>query len=507
MRLLRVIIWLPLFFIGTVQALINGVEVPSSDWRSVVLLELIDPDTSLHTSCTATIISEFYAVTTASCILHEETGKMAAKVKVCIGHKKPFNGENQRCFNAKQIIRHHKYLKNSGLPATYNLAYIKFDKALNLQKMGLNPAQIITPNEFSTLVSNHQLPDIRWVGFDAGSQRKKVKGIKQQGTVKGAEFDYQTRTIKVDSTSVRPGNHYQGIASFIKMESGVWKFIGMVSQSTPDQTVLYYPEFNPCDEDPITVAYPKPIMQVTTTMTAFPVAGCEMIDFEQTEGFDEFACKKLLFKSLSWKKALSNGNPVALRQKALQIYKENNSTNEAGEIYKLLFQAKQSGDEKAAIVLAKFLLQGNLFDEDRETAESLLVQPAKNNNPTAILLQAKMLLFPEGQSEIAPSTSETDQQIFALIKKSATAGLSEAQYLLARLYQLGIGTTKNHKKAYQWYAQSAMQGNADGQFQLGMQWNDGRAVRRYPELALFWIQQAAAQGQLDAQNQLGLLKP
>ena len=297
-----------------------------------------DPDDGRLTSCTAVIVSERYAVTTASCVLHEESGKQAAKIKVCIGQKRPFKGNNQTCLDTEKIYSHHNFISNSGTATAFNLAYIEFKTPINLQKLNITPATLITPDEFSKLVSSSRLPEITWVGFDANSLGNPVKGIKQQGSVEGAEFDFESRSIRVNSTSVRPGNHYQGMASFIQTDTGQWRLIGLVSQSSPDNIVTYYPEFNPCDEDPITVRYPKPILQVTTKITAYPVAACAMVGFVPINGFDELACKKLLLRKLDWSKAVANDNPVALRQRALSIFKNNKSMDDAGEIYKLLYQ-------------------------------------------------------------------------------------------------------------------------------------------------------------------------
>lgn len=506
MRPLKVIIVLQLIFSGYVLALVNGEPADANDWRSVVLLELIDPDNGQRSSCTAVIVSKLYAITTASCVLHEESGRQVSKVKVCIGQKRPFKGKNQGCIESAEIYSHHNFINNSGTASAYNLAYIKFKSAIDLQKYNIRPASLISPEEFTKLISKPVFPVISWVGFDANSLRNPVLGVKQQGTVSAAEFDYQSGSIHVKSSRIRPGNRYQGLASFIQTDNGQWQLIGLVSQSTPDNLVIYYPEFNPCDEDPIPVQYPKPIMEVTTQITPYPIAACAMAGFLESPGYSELACKKLLTRNLDWSRAIAREEPAALRQKAISIYQNNQSTDDAGEIYKLLYLALKAGDEDAAIILAQFLQDGVLFNKDIAKARQLIVGLVEKNNPAANLLLAKIMLFPKADTELLSSTESNDQQILALLEKAGNAGLAEAQYLLARLYQLGIGTKKSAYKAYQWHALAAMQGYADSQYQLGMQWNDGRGVRAYPEIALFWIQQAAAQGQLDAQNYLGLLK-
>jgi len=507
MKTLRFIVLLVLIFTGYVQALVNGKAVAVEDWRSVVLLQFINPDNGVQTSCTGVILSGSYAITTASCILHKESGKLVPKVKVCIGQKQPFKGSGDGCFETGQIYSHHGYSHSSDTSVANNLAYIEFKTPLNLSTLKVKPAIPVTPDEFSSLISANQLPDIIWVGFDANGIRKPISGTKQQAIVKGAEYSYQSRSIQVTSSDPRPGKRYQGMASFIQTASGHWRLMGLVSQSTPDNLVVYYPELNPCDEDPIIVRYPKPIMQVSTMISIYPVAACSMVGFLPADGFDELSCKRFLLKKLDWSTAIADENPVALRQQAEHLYNTKQSMDDAGEIYKLLYLAYSGGDQKAGLILAELLLEGKLFAKDPETARQLIDSLIGKNDPKANLLLAKLLLFPTDNSTIKSLSPELDKTILGLLNTSAKSGLADAQYLLGRLHQLGIGTTRNHKKAYNWYAQAAMQGHADGQFQLGMQWKDGRGVRPYLEVAEFWIHQAAAQGHIEAQNRLGLLKP
>jgi hypothetical protein len=507
MKQIKYVITFILLLSGSVQAIINGSNVTSKQWRSVVHIELTDPDNGQTSSCTGVIISADFAITTASCVIHEETAKQVSKIKLCIGNKRPFSGASQRCYTANKIFTHHGYINDSGTAIANNHAYIRFNKPLDLNQLNIQPIRLLTPSEMASLVSASTIPEVTWVGFDSNKLSRASGGIKQQGVVNGAEFDYQSRSIVIKSIEVRPGNKYQGLASFIQLENKEWRLLGLVSQSSPDNLISYYPEFNPCDEDPITVNYPKPLMTVITKITSYPVAACSMPGFFDAPGYSELSCKKLLLRELDWTKAVNNNEPVALRQKALAIYQQNNSVDDAGEIYKLLYLAKNSGDTKATLALSEYLIEGKLFTKDTEQATEFMTVLVKQKHPQASLLLAKSLLFPANEDEIKSSSEEKDQQIFSLLSIAANGGIAEAQYLLAQLHQLGIGTVKNKTKAYRWFANAAMQGYADGQYQLGMIWNDGRGVRAYPEVSLFWIRQAAAQGQFEAQNFLGLLKP
>ncbi|MCP3674029.1 MAG: trypsin-like serine protease [Gammaproteobacteria bacterium] len=507
MKLLQSTIILFIVLSGYVQAIVNGKNVAENDWRSVVFIEFINPDNGLKTSCTGIIISSDYAITSASCVMHEESSKQVSKVKVCIGQKRPFNSVADGCFETEEIYSHHKYISNSIASTANNLAYIKFKNSLNLKQLKVKPAKLITPGEFSNLVSQNQFPDITWVGFDAKNLRDPILGIKHQGTVNGAEFDFQSRSIVINSTHIRLGNHYQGTASFIQTPSGEWRLLGLVSESTPDNVIVFYPEINPCEEDPVLVRYPKPLMQVTTHLTVFPIAACGMALFVESNDYKELSCKNFLEYKLSLSDEVDNENPTALRQYAQLLYQSNTSADDAGEIYKYLYLANKGGDKKAPIILSGLLYDGELFTKNNDKAKKLIKDLVKEKNPAASLLQAKLMLFPKGETEISASSSERDILIYTLLKIAADSGLVDAQYLVARLYQLGIGVKQSHKNAYHWYAIAAMQGHSDSQYQLGMQWSDGRGYKIYPEVAKFWIEQAAARGHLAAQNQLGILKP
>ena len=115
LKLFKFLIFIQLVLAGYVQAVVNGTAVKNNDWRSVVHIEFIDPDNGRTSSCTGVILSEYYAITTASCVMHEETAKQTSKVKVCIGNKKPFKDSNVHCITSSQIFSHHNFIKRSSI--------------------------------------------------------------------------------------------------------------------------------------------------------------------------------------------------------------------------------------------------------------------------------------------------------------------------------------------------------------------------------------------------------
>lgn len=79
-------------------------------------------------------------------------------------------------------------------------------------------------------------------------------------------------------------------------------------------------------------------------------------------------------------------------------------------------------------------------------------------------------------------------------KSAANNNDREAQYLLAKMYFAGEGTTQNYPQAVHWYRKSAESGYAPAQFALGMMLERRQGVRRTNFFAaLKWIEKAAGQ--------------
>ena len=79
-------------------------------------------------------------------------------------------------------------------------------------------------------------------------------------------------------------------------------------------------------------------------------------------------------------------------------------------------------------------------------------------------------------------------------ESAASNGDKEAQYLLAKMYFAGEGTTQNYPQAVHWYRKSAEAGYAPAQFALGMMLERRQGVRKTNFFAaLKWIEKAAGQ--------------
>ena len=452
---------------------------------------LINPETGKQTSCSATLIAANRIATVASCVLSEETKRHAQIAKVCFR----VNGQ-RNCFNSKKILTHSNYLASSGVTDANNLAYIELDKPVT----GIQPIKELTPKQFERLLGNNiAAAETLWVGYDSRGISSRLPIKKSHLRLTGLEYDYLNRRLNLETADILPGQHYEGTSVLVELNNQKY-LLGMVSSTYPDDIVHYYPEVNPCDEDPVIVKYPKPIMLSQTQITAYPVAACGMIGFQATRGYNELNCVRLERRT-SLKAALDIKNPIAMRQQAVELTKTNDTTDLVIDIYRLLDASMKAGDIKSNIFMAQLLLEGEVFPQDNRTARKLLEGQTLAD---AHWLQAKELLKAYSEQDMRSINVSLDTELYQHLIAASEAGIARAQYYLGRLYQFGIGAKEDARIAYQWYARAAMQGEPSAQFQLGSMWIDGRGVRSYPQVGYYWIRQSAARGYIRAQNYLAL---
>ncbi|MDB9766792.1 sel1 repeat family protein [Amylibacter sp.] len=94
---------------------------------------------------------------------------------------------------------------------------------------------------------------------------------------------------------------------------------------------------------------------------------------------------------------------------------------------------------------------------------------------------------------------------FKMIKSLAEKGNEKAEYFLGQMYERGLGTEKNQRKAAKWYKRSADQGLANAQYKVGYLYLDGPAVLKNYSEAAKWFKLSAAQGFVQSQRVLGAL--
>lgn len=79
-------------------------------------------------------------------------------------------------------------------------------------------------------------------------------------------------------------------------------------------------------------------------------------------------------------------------------------------------------------------------------------------------------------------------------RKAGVQGYLPAQLDAGRMYSLGRGISRNYDQALRWYLKAADLGSAEGQFHVGNIYERGKGISRDKKIALEWYSKSAAQG-------------
>ncbi|NNJ72789.1 MAG: sel1 repeat family protein [Enterobacterales bacterium] len=472
----------------------------NTDWSSVVKISFTNPETGNAANCSGVLISPSTAITSASCILAEETGKQSRSARVCAER-----AVGKPCLESLEIMSHSGYLTTKTVASANNLAYLKLRGQFNLRQHKISLPKEITPQEFQKIVLEQgSMVKTFWVAYNNRGASSLPRNA-FRGVIAPLEFDFAAQNLSYSGHTLKLGSHFAGSPVFIEHNNEL-KLIGLLSGISPDRTVHYYPEVNPCDLDPVIVRYPKEIMRYTAEVTPYAVSACGMQGFQTSTQFSALNCKRMQ-RALNLESNIKKDNPIALRQFAERLSKENSARDNIVTIYQNLKKAIASGDIRAREILAEIFLTGVLIPKDANSANQLLMDDSQQLiSSYAHWLKAKELLRGYNDEDFRSLNDDIDKEVYGYLQVAAQSGYAEAQYYLGRMHQYGLATKPDNRKAYQWFAQAAMQGFSKAQFQLGTMWVDGRGVRAYPEVGLYWIRQAAARGYVKANNYLALNK-
>ncbi|RHZ73726.1 hypothetical protein Glove_229g102 [Diversispora epigaea] len=100
-------------------------------------------------------------------------------------------------------------------------------------------------------------------------------------------------------------------------------------------------------------------------------------------------------------------------------------------------------------------------------------------------------------------TTKDEKKAFQWYVKSAEGGNIIGQNTLGECYYYGNGTTKDEEKAFQWYLKSAEGGDSNGQHNLGHCYINGIGTSKDEEKAFQWYLKSAESGNSDGQYNLG----
>ena len=134
-----------------------------------------------------------------------------------------------------------------------------------------------------------------------------------------------------------------------------------------------------------------------------------------------------------------------------------------------------------------------------------------------LFLEAARAGILEAQIEVADIYATTDDKSpfkkFADSKKAyqwytklAESNVPEAQYKLARIYDVGLfNVNRNREKAFEWYLKAAENNFAEAQYEIGLMYEEGKEVEENLDRAILWYKRAIDNGSSFAKYQLARL--
>jgi TPR repeat protein len=94
---------------------------------------------------------------------------------------------------------------------------------------------------------------------------------------------------------------------------------------------------------------------------------------------------------------------------------------------------------------------------------------------------------------------------FELWKPLAERGDLNAKYFVGLHYYFGLGVTKDHNKAREWYEKAAVKGHPAAQLSLGTMHENGDTVPQSFSMAYMWYYASAIQGNEVAPKKMNIL--
>lgn len=175
------------------------------------------------------------------------------------------------------------------------------------------------------------------------------------------------------------------------------------------------------------------------------------------------------------------------------------STTIEKTISNLSIDNKQEAEKKLIADADKLYFSGNKYTK----AYPLYKQAADLGNIYAQATIAKLIYYGwSGAPHDEDRAIDLAENVISQLKKEANNSPENA-YILAFLYDTGIGTVKNEKKSQNWDRISANSGFAPAQFNLSLAYSSGKGVKKDLETAFKLAYSAAQQNHLPAIYNVG----
>ncbi len=185
-------------------------------------------------------------------------------------------------------------------------------------------------------------------------------------------------------------------------------------------------------------------------------------------------------------KAALQGNAEAQFQLA-QMYERGQGVEQSDELaLNWIKKAAHNRLSKAELMYANMLFFGRGLEQSDTNKAMVWYKKAANHGQPEAMLKLATLYFENHAEEnrlyealdwtlkaktfpvTASNASLLHNKIVGVIQQKAQAGEKRAQYEIAKMYQHGIGVSKDLKQGKTWLYQSAQQGYVEAQFQLGL---------------------------------------
>ncbi|CAG8632458.1 14229_t:CDS:1 [Ambispora leptoticha] len=158
-----------------------------------------------------------------------------------------------------------------------------------------------------------------------------------------------------------------------------------------------------------------------------------------------------------------------------------------------------NGDVVAQTRLSVYYFNGIGVESDFKVSFRWALKASEKNFPPAQHLLASIYKSGVGCDEVNfPKAIE-------LLKRSADAGYSSAQFDLAECYKRGSGIVADSKVAYSWYAKAAENGHAKAAFCCGICCKRSFGTERDLDKAIYWFMIASKLGDVRSMNCLAKL--
>ena len=171
----------------------------------------------------------------------------------------------------------------------------------------------------------------------------------------------------------------------------------------------------------------------------------KVVNFSSEESKERFA--DCLFKGTGTQKdtaaAARLGHPDAL----YELYRSDPKINKA-----CLEKAALHGQPEAMYELGK-----TLYEEEKYDSALLRLLPVRDLHDDVSFMLG-----------ICLANTGKYREALAYLTEAAASGNSEAEYLVGRFHLNGIGTSKNEKRAVEWFRRSSENENPTGSYELGM---------------------------------------